>query len=132
MAKTTLCKEVIVTCPNKVGTLAKVTTALAEAKVNVDACCCYTQDGTTCNFHLVTSDTAKTTDLCKKAGWTCKENAVVCCELNNKPGTLADAANKLAQAGVDTEYCWATTGNGSTTKVFFCTKDNNKAAKVLG
>lgn len=132
MPKTTLTKEVIVTCPNKVGTLSKVATALAEAKVNIDGCCCYTEDGQTCNFHLVTSDPAKATDLCKKAGWTCETREVLCCELTNKTGTLADAATKLGTAGVDIRYCYATTGNGATTKVFFCTKDNTKAVKVLG
>lgn len=132
MPKTTLTKEVIVTCPNKVGTLAKVATAFAEAKVNVEACCCYTQDNTTCNLHFITSDPTKTTEACKKSGWTCKTNEVVCCELPNKVGTLADATTKLATAGVDTEYCYCSTGNGSTTKIFFATKDNNKAVKVLG
>ena len=132
MSKTTITKEVIVTCPNKTGTLGKATTTLAEGKVNIDACCCYTMDGNTCNFHLVTTDTGKTTDLCKKGGWTCKENTVVCCELNNKVGALAETTTKLAQAGVDIEYCYVSTGNGSTTRAYFCTKDNNKACKTLG
>lgn len=132
MPKTTLTKEVIVKCPNKVGTLSKVATALAEAKINIDGCCCYSEDGVTCNLHLVTPEANKTLELCKKSGWTCETSEVVCCELNNKAGTLADAATKISGAGVDIRYCYATTGNGATAKVFFCTKENTKAAKVLG
>lgn len=131
MAKATLTKEVIVTCPNKIGTMGKVTTAFAEAKINIEACCCYTMEGT-CNFHFVTADVAKTADVCKKSGWACKENLVVCCELTNKVGTLAETTTKLAQAGVDIDYCYCSTGNGTTTKTYFSTKDNNKCLKTLG
>ena len=132
MPRTSLTKEVIITVPNKVGTFAKVTSTLAEGRVNIEACCCYTQDGNTANLHFVNADPAKTSELFKKGGWIPKENPIVCCELNNQVGTLAEAANKLGQAGVDIEYCYTSTGNGNTTKVFFATKDNNKAVKTLG
>lgn len=132
MSKTTLTKEVIVTRSNEVGTLAKVATTFAEGKVNVEACCCYTQDDKTCNFHFVTSDPDKTMNLLRKTGWTHKENPILCVELSNKVGTLADTATKLGNAGVDIDYCYCSTGPGPTTKVFFSTKDNNKALKALG
>lgn len=132
MAKTTRATEVIVTCPNKAGTLAKVATTLAEAKQNIDACCCYTEDGATCNLHFVTTDPTKTVDLCKKSGWTAKTNDVVCCELSNTVGTLASTTTALANAGVDLRYCYFTTGNGAATCVYFCTSDNAKALKALG
>lgn len=133
MPKTTSAKEIIVTCPNKPGTLARVASALAEAKQNIDACCCYAEaEGGNCNLHVVTADPAKTLDLCKKSGWSAKTNDVVCCELANTPGTLATTCNTLAGAGVDIQYCYFTTGNGGNTRVYFCTGDNAKAAKVLG
>lgn len=130
MAKTKLMKEVVLTCPNQVGALAKVTSALTESQVNIEACCCYTMDKTA-NFHIVTADAAKTMGVCKKAGWDCKESPVVCCELTNKVGTLAETTKKLSQAGVDIDYCYTSTGDGSMTKVILATKDNNKAVKVL-
>lgn len=132
MPKATPAKEVVVACPNKVGALSKVASTLAEAKVNVDACCCYSEGGTTCNLHFVTSDLTKALDLCKKSGWTVKINDVVCCELNNEVGTLATATASLATAGVDIQYCYLTTGNGSGAKVYLCTSDNGKAIKALG
>lgn len=132
MPKASSATEVIVTCPNKTGTLAKVSSTLAEARVNMDACCCYTEDGTTCNLHVVTTDPSKTLDLCKKSGWTAKLNDVVCCELDNTVGTLASATTALSNAGVDIRYCYFTTGNGANTKVYFCTSDNGKAQKSLG
>jgi hypothetical protein len=132
MPKATPVKEVIVTCPNKVGALSKVASALAEARVNVDACCCYSEGGATCNLHFVTPDPTKTLDLCNKSGWTAKVNDVVCCELNNTVGTLASATTALATAGVDIQYCYCSTGNGSATKVYLCTADNDKALKTLG
>jgi hypothetical protein len=132
MPKACSAKEVIVTCPNKVGTLAKVASTLAEAKLNIDACCCYSEDGTACNLHFVTTDPSRTLDLCKKSGWTAKINEVVCCELNNTVGTLASATTALSAAGVDLRYCYFTTGNGSATRAYFCTSDNVKAQKTLG
>lgn len=132
MSKTTLMKEVIVTAANKVGSLSKVITAFAESKVNIEGCCCYVQDKQWANLHFVTSDPGKTESVCKNNGWTWKENPIVCCELSNKVGTLAEATHKLAEAGVDIQYCYTSTGNGAVTKVFFSTNDDNKAAQTLG
>lgn len=131
MPKATPVKEVVVTCLNKVGALAKVASTLAEAKLNIDACCCYSEGGTTCSLHVVTADTAKTIDLCNKSGWTTKTNDVVCCELSNTVGALASATTALATAGVDVQYCYLSTGNGSVTKLYASTSDNGKAVKVL-
>ncbi len=131
MPRTTAAKEVIVTCPNKVGTLSKVSSTLAEAKINIDACCCYSEDGITCNLHFITANPSKTLELCNKSGWTAKTNDVVCCELNNTVGTLASATTALSTAGVDLRYCYFTTGNGTATRVYLCTSDNAKALKVL-
>lgn len=130
MSKTNLTKEVVLTCPNKPGTLAKITSALAKGNINIEACCCYAMENEA-YFHIVTPDSKKTMELCKKSGWGAKESEVVCTELTNKVGSLAEASNKLAEASIDIDYCYTSTGNGSTTKVILATKDNPKTLKVL-
>lgn len=132
MPKATAVKEVVVTCSNKVGTLAKVASTLAEARINIDACCCCDEGGSMCNLRFVTTDPTKALDLCEKSGWTVKTNDVVCCEIDDAVGTLASATTKLSTAGVDIQNCYVTTGNGAAIKVYLCTSDNNKAVKVLG
>jgi hypothetical protein len=55
---------------------------------------------------------------------------VIQVEVPNKPGELQKVAEKIADAGVDIEYMYATTG-GSKATCIFKTADDQKAMKVI-
>ncbi len=58
MAKARRVKEISFTMPNKVGLLLEVTTAIAGAKVNINAICAYATENSA-YFMLTTSSNAK-------------------------------------------------------------------------
>lgn len=133
MPNTTLAKEIWVTTTNKVGTLAKVTAPVTEAKVNIWALCAWSdKDDGTSTFMFITDNNTKAADALKKTGFTPTEKEVVVTTLEDRPGTCWNAATKLAQAGVDINYWYYTTCGGCPGRIVFSTKDNKKACSVLG
>ncbi len=132
MTNTRLEKEIWVTTSNEVGTLAKLTAPLSEAKVNVWAMCAY-GEGNTGTFMFITDNYDKTTDLLAKAGYTTTTKDVVVTELEDKPGTTWNTAQTLATAGININYYYVTTsGTNNTTRVIFNTDNNEKALTLLG
>jgi hypothetical protein len=49
----------------------------------------------------------------------------------NKPGELQKIAKKIADAGIDIEYMYATAGAGKTAACVFKTGDDKKAIQVI-
>ena len=132
MAKTKIMKDIWVTTKNKVGALNTMIAGLAEAKVNVWAMCCWTE-GENYTTMMITDNNAKATELIKGAGCTTKENEVVVTTLENKPGTIWDATQKIKGAGIDIKYLYVTTcGTCPSARIVMCTDNNTKTAEVLG
>jgi len=128
----TLEKELMVTTKNETGALTKVLASLAEAKVNVWAFCGWTE-GDNANFVMLTDNNTKALELWNTAGYTARENEVVVFELDNTPGTLWNATQKLTTAGVDCNYMYVSTyGDYKNARVILGTKDNAKALETLG
>lgn len=132
MPNTILSREFVVTGPSKPGFLAEVATAFAEKKINIEAFSGRTTEKNMASLHFVTGDPAKTADTLKNTGWTHTEFPVVCVEVENRVGALAEIAGKLSKANVDIEYGYTSTGSGNMCKAFFRTSDNDKALKILG
>lgn len=124
-----IAKHVSVSADNKPGMLAKVTAPLKEAGVSVTGCCAW-GEGAKANFLLLTEDNAKAMDALKKAGFTPTEQEAVTTTLAHRVGSLAEASQKLGQAGVDIEFCYVTASGGNALAVF-ATKDNKKAAGLI-
>ena len=123
--------ELIVKCNDKPGMLARVTAPIAEARINVNAICAYRMEGTA-QFHIVTSDNKIAKEFLGKAGFETKEREVIVLETQNEAGTLFRAAQQLAQAGVDLDYCYATAGNGpGTSWIVLCTDTIERAMNVI-
>lgn len=123
-------KELKVVTDNKPGTLAKVTAPIAEARVNVNACCAYAM-AKKAEFLFITADNEKAKQNLKKAGFSVAERDVIVVETSNEAGTLFRAAQQLAQAGVDLEYCYATAGSHGNTWIVFATQAIEKAMNVI-
>jgi hypothetical protein len=129
MAKARKVKEIRLFMPNRVGLLSEVTTAIAKAKVNINAICAYAMENNAF-FMLTTSSNAKAKKALAPLGFGIEEKDVIQVELPNKPGELQKAAKRIADAGLDIEYMYATTGGAKATCIFK-TADDQKAMKVI-
>lgn len=116
---------------NKPGVLAQVTRSLADQKVNVIAMTLVdSQEHGVLRF--VAEDADGTREVLKKLNLPMTETDVLCMELSNRPGALADVAGLLGQNHININYAYVTSGapGGKTTGVFKVA-DNNKAQRVL-
>lgn len=130
MAKARKVKEISFTMSNKVGLLSEVTTAVARAKVNITAICAYSMDNSA--FFMLTVDSnAKAKKALASLGVGIEERDVVEVEMANKPGELQKVSKKIADAGIDIEYMYATDGKGKTAIGVFKTADDPKAIRVI-
>ncbi|MBM4349374.1 MAG: hypothetical protein FJ106_05730 [Deltaproteobacteria bacterium] len=130
MAKAKKVKEISFEMANKVGLLAKVTAAIAGVKVNVNAICAYGMEGTA-YFMLTTNSNAKVKKALAPFGVAIEERDVVEVEVSDKPGELQKVVKKIADAGIDIEYMYATAGSGKKETCIFLTSDNAKAIKAI-
>jgi hypothetical protein len=129
MAKAIKAKEIVATTPDKVGMLAQVTAVVAGAGVNILAICAYAMDGKA-KFLMLTSDNGKAQAALKGKNIEVEEADVVSVTLPNKVGAGKELADKLAKAGVDLNYIYGSTGNGSEALLILSAKDVNKAIEA--
>jgi hypothetical protein len=130
MAKARKVKEISFTMPNKVGLLSEITGAIAGAKVNITSLCAYAMEKKAF-FMLTTDSNAKAKKTLAPLGVRIEEEDVVEVELANKSGELEKVAKRMADAGIDIEYMYATAGAGKTATCVFKTADDKKTIKVI-
>ena len=121
----------IVELKNKPGELARVAEAIAQKGINITA---FT--GATCgetgSVVLITNDEAGTRQALRNAQITTREVELVPVALADKPGTLAEVARRLADAGVNIEAAVPTGMSGGNVQLAFATDDPTKARAALG
>jgi len=120
----------LVDLDNKPGTLAKLADALGSKGINIEniagASC-----GDSGRAAVVTSDDAGTRAAFGSAGFTFKELETVEANLAQKPGSLAQAARRLADAGVNIEAILPSGMAGGEVTVSFVTNNPAKAREIL-
>ena len=94
---------------NKPGVLAQVTRALADSKVNVVAMTLVDsqEHGV---LRVVTSEAAKARAALSKLNLPMTETDVLCVELSNRPGALADVPHLMGVNHININYAYATSG----------------------
>ena len=116
---------------NKPGVLAQVTSALADAKVNLVAVTLVDsqEHGV---LRMVAEKPEQARDVLKKLNLPMTETEVLCVDLPNRPGALADVATQLGREHININYAYVTSGapGGRTTGVFKVA-DQAKALHVL-
>lgn len=117
----------IITLDNRPGALADIAGAIAEKGINIAGAAGVTE-GSTGTIALVTNDEAGTISALEGAGARFRQVALASAALEDKPGTLADAARRLADAGVNIEAIFPTGMEGGKITVAFGV-DNLEAAK---
>lgn len=116
---------------NRPGTLARVCDALSTAKINIYAIS--TSDTVDHSvIRMIVSDTRKALLLFEEHGTLVVESEVLMIEGDNKPGSLAKLAHRLADAKVNIEYCYcATPPDARKGLLILRVSDARKALKVL-
>jgi hypothetical protein len=111
--------------------LAEVTSAIAATGVNIIALSAHGA-GKDARFLIVTDDNQKAMSALKAKKFNVMEGDAVSVSLSNKVGSAKELAERLAKAGVDLNYCYGSTGNGSEALLVFATKDIQKALEACG
>ncbi|MHC4200287.1 MAG: ACT domain-containing protein [Planctomycetota bacterium] len=115
---------------NKPGVLASVSSALAEAGVNLRALCVSdTVDHAV--VRLVPSDHGLARDVLERGGALVVETEVLVLTLPDKPGALADVARKFADAEVNIEYSYGSGGTAEAGILVMRVSDMERAKKAL-
>jgi hypothetical protein len=118
----------LVDLPNKPGELAKLAEAIAHRGINITGVT-GAASGSVC---LMTNDEEGTRRALVDAYYMPIEIELVPVSLADKPGTLAEAARLLGEAGINIEALFPTSMSGSTITLAFATDDPARARMVLG
>lgn len=124
-------KQLALFLENRPGTLARVCDALSAAKINIYAIS--TSDTVDHSVvRMVVSDPVKALFVFEERGTLVVEDDVLMIEGDNKPGSLANLAHKLAKAKVNIEYAYcATPPDARKGLLILRASDAKKALKVL-
>jgi hypothetical protein len=124
-------KQLAVFLENRPGMLARVCDALSAAKISIYA---ITTSDTVDHsvIRMVVSDTARAIAVFEEHATLVIEDDVLMLEGDNKSGSLAKISRKLAEAGINIEYCYsATSPNAKKGLMILRTSNAQKALKVL-
>src|SRR5688572_1754766 len=116
---------------NKPGVLAQVTGALGNAKVNLIAMTLVDsqEHGV---LRIVAQDPTAAREVLTKLNLPMTETDVICIDLPNRPGALADVATLLGQNHININYAYVTSGApGGRTTGIFKVADPTKTLHVL-
>jgi len=130
MAKIT---QITVTAQSQPGVLAKVARALADAGVNITAMCASESTGRA-KLRLVVSDPGRAKQALAAARIRCGEEPALLLSVEDRPGTLATLAARLAAARINIKCAYATTviPGGGPCHLVVAVANADKAEKALG
>jgi hypothetical protein len=123
-------KQLTIVCENRPGTLARIGTALGNAKVNVLG---FNASAAGLNgpIQLVVDNVNKAKKVLKGEGLSCSEELVLYVALPNVPGALGRFARKLAAKDINIGAGYQTTVVGSKKAgVVFAVSHLKNAARV--
>jgi len=85
------------------------------------------------NTHLVVEneDLAKTKQILDQMGITYNEKEVMLIRMVNRPGTMAEAARKIADKGINLTYAFSVTMNEVYSLILLGSEDNKAALEAL-
>ncbi|HZV33649.1 MAG TPA: ACT domain-containing protein [Verrucomicrobiae bacterium] len=126
-----IAKQLAIFLDNRPGMLARVCDALSAVKISIYA---ITTSDTVDHsvIRMVVSDHLRALAVFEEYGTLVVEDEVLMLEGDNKPGSLARIAHKLADTGVNIEYCYSATSPGAKKGLMILRVSNpQKALKVL-
>ena len=124
-------KWFIVEAANKPGELARHTSAIAQRGINLSNVVCL-GIGDRGGAAFYAKDEAGIRSALNEAGIAFREVSVLLAQLEDKPGTLADAAKRLGDAGVNIELIAPAGMDGQRYTVAFGVDNVDAARTALG
>jgi hypothetical protein len=123
--------EVTAYLENKPGRLAKICSALAHEKINIQALSVMdTPDRSV--LRLVTDELEATRKVLTSLGTECEVRDVLAVEMENRPGALARVLETLAEEHINVEYAYVAAGAGQGRSLgLFHTSNPKRAQKIL-
>jgi hypothetical protein len=122
--------QLAVNLESKPGVLAKLCRTLADAGVNMTALCAPETAGRG-KIRLLVGDLPRAKEALKTAKYRFSQEQAVTVLLENRPGTFAAIAEKLAQARINIK-CAYVAGEGGNQLVVLSVANADKAEQVLG
>lgn len=120
----------IIELDNQPGALAGVAEAIAAKGINITAVTGLAVDGRGAVV-VTTDDESGTATALAAGGFRYRATSVVAVPLEHRPGTLAAAARKLADAGINVEAAFPTGMDGGKVIIAFAVSDPAAAAAAL-
>src|SRR5712691_3879741 len=122
--------QIVLSLESKAGVLAKLARTLADAGVNMTSLCAPETAGRG-KIRVLVSDLARAKEALKTAKYRFSEEQAVTAVVENRPGTFAGIAEKLAQARINIK-CAYVTGEGEKQLVVLAVANPDKTQQVLG
>lgn len=123
--------QLVLNLQSKPGVLADVAGVLGKAGINIEGICAVETAGRG-KIRLLTSDAAKAEAALKAAKIRCGREEAISVPLENRPGAVAEVAQKLARAKVNIKCAYATTGGAAQAVVVLGVSNLPKALAALG
>jgi len=127
MSERAIVRQISVFIANEAGRVSEVTGLLGEAGVNIRGF----SVSDTADYgilRLVVDKPDEALEVLKTAGFTTREDAVICIDLPDRPGGLAEVLKIVSEAGVNIEYVYSLVS----TFVVINVGDVNRALQLLG
>ncbi len=85
------------------------------------------------NTHLIveSADVEKANEVLKRLGLSVKEKEALLIKLENRPGTMAEAAQKIAEKGVNLKYAFSVAIDPTKSYILLGAEDNKAALEAL-
>jgi hypothetical protein len=104
-----MARDLSVVVDDRPGELARLGEATGGAGVNIEGFCCLASGGGTATVHILVEDVAATRSALASAGLEVSdERDVIVVEVEDRPGTMAQVARKIADAGVNIDLAYIT------------------------
>ena len=125
-------QEVTASLENKPGRLAKICSALAQEKVDIQALSVMETEGPSV-LRFVTSDLEATRTVLTSLGTEYRISEVLSVQMENRTGALAKVLERLAEEHINVEYAYVSTmaAPGKSLGIFH-TSNPKRAAQILG
>jgi hypothetical protein len=124
--------QLVLSLESKPGVLAQVSRALAGAGVNITGLCAGEAAGGRGKLRLLVDNPARALEALKAARLRASQEEALAVTLENRPGALADVAEKLARARVNVKCAYATTSGSGPAQVVLTVSNVAKAGAALG
>lgn len=121
----------IIQAENRAGALADLAEAIGQRGINITGVAGSTWDSAGA-IALITNDDSGTRSILDERGADYRETELVAAGMEDRPGTLAAAARRLADRGVNIEAIMPTGMQGTRVTVAFAVDDVNAAREALG